>query len=171
MIAKKMEQALNDQIKHEQFSAHLYLSMAMYFHSRNLKGFANWMEVQAKEEQTHAERMIKFVNDTGGRVILQGLQKPAAEFNSPAHAFEETLKHERFITGRINDLVKLSTEENDHAANAMLQWFVTEQVEEESTADEILQQLKLVGDGGYGLLMLDRELGQRVFTPPTDIAR
>ena len=166
MISKKMEKALNDQIKNELFSSYLYVSMAMYFHSVSLKGFAHWMEIQAQEERMHAEKFMAHINDTGGRVILQALEKPAFKFSSPLHAFEETLKHERFITGKINELVRLSIKENDHAANAMLQWFVTEQVEEEATADELVQQLKLIGDSGQGIIMLDRELGTRTFTPP-----
>jgi ferritin len=166
MLSKKMEKALNDQVKNEMYSAYLYLSMAMYFQSVNLKGFAHWMQVQMQEEMFHAEKFRGYINDRGGRVILQALEKPAADFGSVVQAFEETLKHEKFITGKINNLVKLSMQENDHATNAMLQWFVNEQVEEEATADEILQQLKLIGDNGHGIIMIDRELGQRVYTPP-----
>ncbi len=167
MISQKMEQALNDQIKNELYSAYLYLSMAQYFHSLSLKGFANWMEVQAKEEQAHAEKFISYVNDAGGRVVLQAIDQPPSEFESARQIFEETLKHERFVTGKINELVTLAISENDHATNTMLMWFVTEQVEEEATADEFLQQIKLVGDKGHGILMLDRELGARTFVPPT----
>lgn len=167
MISEKMEQALNDQIKYELYSAYLYMSMAMYFHAKSLKGFGNWMEVQAKEEQAHAEKFMAYINDAGGRVILQAIDQPPSEFKSALHIFEETLRHERIVTGRINDLVKLAGQDNDHAAHAMLQWFVTEQVEEEATADEFVQQLKLIGDNGYGVLMLDREMAGRVFVPPT----
>ena len=167
MISGKMEQALNEQIKNELYSAYLYLSMAMYFQAQSLKGFANWMGIQAKEEQAHAEKFMNYVNDAGGRVLLSAIDQPAADFNSALHVFEETLKHERMVTGKINDLVKLAREENDNAAYAMLQWFVTEQVEEEATADEFIQQLKLIGDNGYGILMLDREMAGRVFVPPT----
>jgi len=166
MISQKMEQALNEQIKNELYSAYLYKSMAMYFHSLSLKGFANWMTVQVQEEQAHAEKFMDYVNDAGGRVLLQAIDQPPSEFNSPLHVFEETLKHERLVTSKINDLMKLSLEENDHAANAMLQWFVTEQVEEEATADEFVQQLRLVGNNGHGILMLDREMAGRVFVPP-----
>jgi len=168
MISKEMERALNEQIKNELYSSYLYLSMAMYFHSLSLKGFTNWMEVQAKEEQTHAEKFMNYVNDAGGRVVLRAIDQPPSDFDSPLHVFEETLKHERFVTGKINDLVKLAREENDNATYAMLQWFVTEQVEEEATADEFVQQLKIIGDNGHGLLMLDREMAGRVFVPPTD---
>jgi len=167
MISGKMEQAINEQVKYELYSAYLYLSMAMYFHTKSLKGFGNWMEVQAKEEQAHAEKMMHYINDAGGRVVLQAIDQPPADFNSPLHVFEETLKHEQFVTGRINGLVALAREENDNAAYAMLQWFVTEQVEEEASADEFVQQLKIIGDNGHGLLMLDREMVGRAFVPPT----
>lgn len=170
MISGKMEHALNEQVKYELYSAYLYVSMAMYFHGLSLKGFANWMEVQAKEEQMHAEKFMRYINDAGGRVVLQAIDQPPAEFTSPLQVFEETLKHERFVTSRINGLVALAREENDNAAYAMLQWFVTEQVEEEATADEFVNQLKIIGDNGHGLLMLDREMAGRVFTPPTPAA-
>jgi len=168
-MTEKMEKALNDQVKNEMYSAYLYLSMAMYFQSKNLSGLASWMQVQMQEEMFHAEKFRAYINDRGGKVILQALEQPPSDFGSPVNAFEETLKHEKFITSKINDLVKLSLDENDHATGAMLQWFVNEQVEEEATADEILQQLKLIGDNGYGIIMMDRELGQRVFTPPAAV--
>jgi len=170
MLSKKMNDAINDQINAEMYSSYLYLSMAAHFESVNLKGFANWMEVQAKEEQMHAEKFMRYINDAGGRVVLQAIDQPPAEFTSPLQVFEETLKHERFVTSRINGLVALAREENDNAAYAMLQWFVTEQVEEEATADEFVNQLKIIGDNGHGLLMLDREMAGRVFTPPTPAA-
>lgn len=166
MLTKKMEKALNDQVKNEMYSAYLYLSMGMYFQSRNLTGLASWMQVQMQEEMFHAEKFRAYINNRGGKVILQALEQPPSDFGSPVNAFEETLKHEKFITSKINDLVKLSIGENDHATTTMLQWFVNEQVEEEATADEILQQLKMIGDNGYGILMMDRELGLRTFTPP-----
>jgi ferritin len=165
-----MEQALNEQVKYELYSSYLYMSMAMYFHGLSLKGFANWMEVQAKEEQAHAEKFMHYINDAGGRVVLQAIDQPPADFKSPQQVFEETLKHERFVTGRINGLIALAREENDNAAYAMLQWFITEQVEEEATADEFVNQLKIIGDNGHGLLMLDREMISRVFVPPTAAA-
>lgn len=171
MISGKMEKALNDQIKFELYSSYLYMSMAMYFHGLSLKGFANWMEVQAKEEQMHAEKFMHYVNDAGGRVVLQAIDQPPADFNSPLQVFEETLKHERFVTSRINGLVAIAREENDNAAYAMLQWFITEQVEEEATADEFVNQLKIIGDNGHGLLMLDREMVSRVFVPPVATAK
>jgi ferritin len=170
MISGKMEQALNEQVKYELYSSYLYMSMAMYFHGLSLKGFANWMEVQAKEEQAHAEKFMHYINDAGGRVVLQAIDQPPADFKSPQQVFEETLKHERFVTGRINGLIALAREENDNAAYAMLQWFITEQVEEEATADEFVNQLKIIGDNGHGLLMLDREMISRVFVPPTAAA-
>lgn len=165
MISGKMEQAINTQINKELYSEYLYLSMEMYFQSKSLKGFANWMHIQTLEERAHTERMMAYLNDAGGRVVLEVIEKPPMEFDSAVHVFEETLKHERLVTGMINNLVQLAREENDNAAYAMLQWFVTEQVEEEATADEFVQQLNILGDNGYGLLMLDREMAGRVFVP------
>jgi ferritin len=166
MISKKMETALNAQINAELYSAYLYLSMNSYFQSVNLQGFANWMRVQALEEMTHADKFYKFVIDRGGRVILDTIDKPPAKWDSPIAVFGDIYKHEQKVTGLIYSLVDLAIKEKDHATNAMLQWFVNEQVEEETNADAIIQQLKLIGDNGQGILMLDRELAQRVFTPP-----
>jgi ferritin len=166
MIKKKVQDALNEQIKWELYSAYLYLSMAAYFESINLSGFANWMKVQAQEEAVHAIKFFDFVNGRGGRVILAAVEAPPSEWDSALATFEAVYEHERIVTGRINDLVDLAVAESDHATNQMLQWFVTEQVEEEASADEVVQKLKLVGKEGGGLFMLDEELGQRVFTPP-----
>ena len=140
--------------------------MAAYFESINLKGFANWMRVQAQEELTHAMRFFDYINERGGVVKLAAIEQPPTEWKSPLDVFEATYKHEVKVTGMINSLVNLAMKEKDHATYNMLQWFVAEQVEEEASADEIRQQLKLIGKDGRGILMLDRELGQRVFTPP-----
>jgi ferritin len=166
MINKKMEAALNKQINAELYSAYLYLSMNSFFHSVNLQGFANWMRVQALEEMTHADKFYKFVVDRGGRVLLDAIDKPPIKWASPLAVFEEVYRHEQKVTSLIHSLVDLAIREKEHATNTMLQWFVNEQVEEESNADTIVQQLKLIGDNGYGILMLDRELAQRVFIPP-----
>lgn len=166
MISEKMNESLNEQINKETFSAYLYLSMRAYFDNIGLTGFANWMYVQALEEFTHAERFYKYINSVGGRVKLNAIDAPDVEFKSPADAFEKTLTHERFITKSINELVNQAIVEKDHSSNNMLQWFVNEQVEEEEAPNLILQQLKLVGDNGHALLMLDRELGVRTFVPP-----
>lgn len=166
MISKRMEKVLNEQINAEFYSAYLYLSMEAYFESVNLPGFANWMRVQIQEESMHAMKIYDFVNERGGRVILKSVAEPQAEWESPLAAFEAAYKHEQFVTGRINSLVSLAIEEKDHAANAFLQWFVNEQVEEEKSADDIVQKLKLIADAPGGMYMIDQELGQRVFTPP-----
>lgn len=167
MIDAKMEKALNDQIVAEFYSAFLYLSMAAYFDGKGLSGFAQWMRTQFQEEQDHAFKMFNYVAERGGQVKLGVIEAPPAEWNSPLHVFEETLKHEQKVTGLINDLVDLALSISDHATDNFLRWFVTEQVEEEDTADSVRQQLELVGDNGQGLLMLDREMGARVFTPST----
>ena len=166
MIAKKMEQALNEQVNAELYSAYLYLSMEAYFKSLNLNGFANWMRVQTQEEVAHAMKIYDFINERGGRVTLKAIDGPETEWKSPLAAFESIYAHEQKVTSLINALVDLAIKEKDHAANSFLQWFVNEQVEEEASADEIVQQLKMMQDAPGGMFMMDRELGQRVFTPP-----
>lgn len=167
MLNEKMEKALNSQINAEYYSSYLYLSMAAYFESVNLPGFANWTRVQAQEELSHAMKIFDFICERGGRAALDAIEKPPAEWESPLDAFEAVYKHECYISGRINDLVSLSLEEKDHASNNMLQWFVAEQVEEEASADGILQQLIRVGDDGPGIYLIDQELAKRTFTPLT----
>jgi len=171
MVNKKIEGALNQQLNAELYSSYLYLSMSAYFQSINLPGFANWMRVQAQEELVHAMKFYDFINERGGRVMLQQVKAPPAEWSSPLDVFENAYKHEQKVTGLINDLVNLAVGERDHATNIFLQWFVTEQVEEEASADEVVQKLKLVGDDSSGLFMLDGEMGQRVFTPPATSAK
>lgn len=167
MLSEKMLEALNKQINAELYSSYLYLSMAAYFESISLSGFAKWMEAQTMEEMAHAKKMYDFVNERGGRVILEAIDKPQTEWSSPLEAFEAAYKHEQFVTGLINDLVDLALQEKDHATNNFLQWFVGEQVEEEASASEIVDKLKLVGDRGNAIFMMDRELGQRNFVMPT----
>ncbi|NSW58331.1 MAG: ferritin [Armatimonadetes bacterium] len=166
MISEKMNAAINEQINKELYSEYLYQSMAAWFEAEGLPGFANWMRVQAQEEHFHAMKFFDYVIETGGRVILEAIAKPPSEFGSPKGAFEATLEHENFITASINSLVDLAIELKDHATNNFLQWYVAEQVEEESNDKAILDQLKWIGDNGNALLMLDKELGTRVFTPP-----
>lgn len=161
MLSKRMQDAMNDQIKMELESAYAYLAMAAYCEAQNLPGFAQWMQVQFQEELGHAMKFFTFINDRGGRVILQAIAQPQVEFQSPTDVFEQTLGHEQKVTTSINDLYKIATEEADYASQAFLQWFVTEQVEEEKNATGVLETLKLVGDEGQALVMLDRELGQR----------
>jgi ferritin len=160
-LSKKMQDALNEQIKEELFSSYLYLSMAAYCESVNLPGFAHWMQTQSGEELEHAMKFFGYIHDRGGRVLLQALDQPAAEFGGPTDLFEKTLAHEQYITGRIHQLYALAVEENDYASLSMLQWFVDEQVEEEKNASEILEVLKMIGDKGQGLIMLDRQLASR----------
>ena len=166
MISKKMEKALNGQIREELYSAYLYLSMSAWFETKNLKGFANWMRIQNQEEQMHAMKIFDYLNERGGKVSLQKIDEPPDEWETPLDAFEGAYKHEQHITGCFNDLVYLAMEEKDRASQIFFDWFVNEQVEEEATADDIVQQLKLVGDKGQGIFMIDRELGTRIFTPP-----
>lgn len=156
-----MEKALNSQINAELFSSYLYLSMAAYFESQNWSGFAVWMQKQSYEEYGHAMKIYKYVVETGGRVSLEAIEKPKFEWKSCLEIFEESLKHEIYITNRINDLVNLAIEEKDHATNIFLHWFVTEQVEEVAVVDQIVNKFKLVGDNKTALYMLDKELGSR----------
>lgn len=166
MLNPKIQDAFNKQINAEVFSSYLYLSMSTYFDSQNLKGMANWMLIQAQEELQHAMKFLDFINERGGRVLLTQVEGPKTEWNSPLDVFEDAYGHECKVTGMINDLVDLSLSEKDHAANVFLQWFVTEQVEEEASTSKVAHQLELVGGKGDGLLMLDRELGQRMIKIP-----
>lgn len=166
MFSKKVQDAMNDQIQRELESAYIYLSMAAYFDSSNLPGFAHWMRVQFQEEQAHAFKFYDFVYDRGGQVILQAIGQPPVEFQSPLDAFEKTLAHEQKVTGHINDLYALAVEEKDYASQILLQWFVGEQVEEEKSAGDIVDMLDRIGDNYHALVMLDRELSQR--QPPAE---
>jgi ferritin len=166
MISKKMEEALTEQVNAELYSAYLYLSMESYFKAQNLNGFANWMKVQTQEELSHAMKIYDFVDERGGRVLLKAIEGPPTDWDSALAVFKAVYEHEQKVTGLINNLVDLAIKEKDHATNSFLQWFVNEQVEEEASADEILQQLKMMQNAPGGMFMLNRELGQRVFTPP-----
>ncbi len=158
---KKLQKAFNDQIKNEIYSAYLYLAMAAYCEARNLPGFAHWLKVQYQEELGHAMKMFAFLNDRGARVILQEIPQPPAEFESPVAIFAETLKHEQKVTALIQELYLLAKAVKDSAAEVFLQWFVTEQVEEEKNATAILETLKAIKAEGPALIMLDRELARR----------
>ncbi len=166
MMSKKMEKALNEQINAEAYSAYLYLAMAAYFEAENLPGLASWMRIQTQEETAHALKFFDFVNERRGRVVLKAIDQPQKEWKSPLAAFEAAFEHEQLVTGRINDLVNLAVEEKDHATGAFLQWFVNEQVEEETSVDRIVQMLKMAEKAPGAMFMIDRELGQRTFTPP-----
>ncbi len=167
MLSKKIEVALNEQLNKELYSAYLYMSMSAYSTHIGLKGFANWFMVQYQEEMMHAMKFYNYINDQAGQVKLIAIDAPPTEFESPLDMFEKTLKHEQFVTKRINDLVDLAIKEKDHATNIFLQWFITEQIEEEANDNDVIAKLKLVGKKGDALLMLDKELSARVFTPPT----
>ncbi|HUW20738.1 MAG TPA: ferritin [Sedimentisphaerales bacterium] len=167
MIGKKMQEALNKQINAELYSAYLYLSMEAFFQSLNLPGFANWMRIQTQEELVHGLKIYDYVNKRGGRVTLKAIADPPVKWNSPLAAFEAVYKHEQKVTGLINDLVNLAIEQKDHAAQIFLEWFVSEQVEEEKSADEIVQKLKLMADAPGAIYMLDNEMARRVFNAPT----
>lgn len=166
MIDKKIQEALNAQINAEFYSSYLYLSMSAHFEANDLKGMAKWMIAQAQEEITHGMKMYNFVLERGGNVTLAPIEGPRTHWDSPVEVFENAYQHEQHVTSLINGLVDLAIKRKDHATKNFLDWFVDEQVEEEATASGIVQQLKLIGDNGYGILMLDRELGQRIFTPP-----
>lgn len=166
MISKKMNEAINGQINAEMYSSYLYLSMAAYFQDLGLPGFSNWMRIQAKEEDMHAMKFFDQVHERGGRVVLAAIDQPPADWESPLAVFAEVCSHEQKVTSLINKLVDLARGESDHASEVFLSWFVSEQVEEEASAKAVVDQLKLIKDNPQGLFMMDRELGQRVFTPP-----
>lgn len=166
MISPKLEKAINYQINRELFSEYYYLSMASYFNSIGLDGFENFFLVQVEEERFHAMKLYRFLNEKGGRVVLSAIEEPKTEFKSPLEVFELAFEHEKLVSRLINDLMDLAIKENDHAAKNHLNWFVEEQVEEEASMESILNKLKLINGEGHGMLMLDSELAQRVFTPP-----
>jgi len=161
MLNKKLQDKMNDQIKHELYSAYFYLSMAAYLESANLPGAAHWMRLQAQEEQEHAMKFFEHIHDRGGRVTLQAIDQPPTEFNGLLDVFEKTLEHEQKVTGLINDLYRLAVKEDDYASQIFLQWFVDEQVEEEKNASQIVEQIKMIGDHKGSLFMLDGHLGRR----------
>ncbi|MBU2487971.1 MAG: ferritin [Proteobacteria bacterium] len=166
MLGEKIEKAFNAQLNAEGWSAYLYLSMSAWFSSQNLPGLANWMRVQAREEMVHAMKFFDYIQSRGGRVNLTEVAAPSFEWKTPLDAFENVLAHERKVTGLIHALVDLAAAEKDHAASSFLRWFVDEQVEEEESAEAAVCKLKLAGDAPGGLFLLDREMAERVFTPP-----
>ncbi len=166
MIKETIQKAINDQITKEMYSSNLYLSMAAYYHNLNLNGFANWMRVQAQEEETHALRLFDYLLERGGRPLIGEIKAPQIEWESPLAAFEASLKHEEFVTSCINQLADLASKEGDHATGILLQWFITEQVEEESTVTDIVQRLKMMENYPGGYYLMDNELKQRQFVDP-----
>ncbi|KJJ85926.1 ferroxidase [Candidatus Omnitrophus magneticus] len=163
MISDKMAAALNNQINKEIFSAYLYLGMSSYAFSKGLSGMANWFSVQVKEELTHAQKFFDYLNHQGAKVSLFAVDAPDQKFSSPADLFKKTIEHEKKVTALINELSFLANAEKDRATDIFLQWFVTEQVEEEAAALDIYQKLNLVGDNGHGILLIDGELAKRTF--------
>jgi ferritin len=161
MLSQAMQDGINEQIKNELYSAYLYLSMSAYCEANGMPGCAHWMRVQSQEEIEHAMKFFGFVNERGGRVVLYAIDQPPTEFDSPLAIFKETLEHERKVTALIHNLYHLALEEKDYSAQVMLHWFIEEQVEEESSATQILETLEMIGDKGHALVMLDRELGKR----------
>lgn len=165
MLSEKMQNAINRQINAELYSSYLYVAMAMYFESVDMNGAAKWMNAQAQEELVHADKFMTYVNERDGRVILDAIEKPPAEWKTVLDAFNAALDHERKVSSLINGLVTLAREEKDHMTDNFLQWYVAEQVEEESSVGEVVRKLKLIGDSGGGRFMIDNELGQRAFIP------
>ena len=166
MIKQEMVDALNHQINEELFSAYLYASMVGYFEDINLKGYANWMRIQTQEELMHAQKFSDYIIERGGRLALKAIAEPQAEWDSALAVFEAAYKHECHISECINKLSSLAIKLDDHASRVFLEWFVTEQVEEEAHADEMVQQLKLAQDSPGALFMLDREAGARSMPAP-----
>jgi len=161
MISKAMQEAIHEQIKNELYSAYLYLAMSAQFEAESLPGFARWMRVQAKEETEHAMKFFDYVNDRGGRVFLKAIDAPPLEFGTPLEVFRKVLEHEQKVTSMINQLYALALKENDYASQVALQWFVSEQVEEEKNAALIIEQLKMFEEHKSGILQLDHQLGKR----------
>lgn len=168
MISSTMNNALNKQVNAEMFSSYLYLSMSAWCSERSLVGFANWMRVQAKEELSHATKIFDYILERGGSIELDAIEKPAASWGSPLEVSQEVANHEAKVTALINDLVDIAIQEKDHAANNFLQWFVAEQVEEEASAGEVFERMKMIGDDSAGMFAMDMELAKRVFVEPAE---
>lgn len=161
MVSKKLEKAINEQINAEFWSAYLYLSMSAHFANEGLPGFSHWFKMQFLEEQDHAMKLMNYLISKGNKVELKPIEKVDTSWESVLKAFEDTLAHEKVVTGLINNLVSIARSEDDYATENMLQWFVNEQVEEEETAQEMIDGLRLIGDNGFGIYTMDKELGQR----------
>jgi len=161
MLNQKVQDAINEQIKNELYSAYIYLAMSAHFEAANLPGIAHWMRHQSNEEVEHAMKFFEYVNDRGGRVALKALDQPPFEWASPQVAFEQVYEHEQKVTSLIHNLYGIATKENDYPTQVMLHWFINEQVEEEKNASAIVEQLHMVGGHTSALLMLDHRLGER----------
>jgi ferritin len=170
VLSEEVEVAINKQINAEIYSAYLYYAMAAHFESLSLKGFAHWMRVQTLEELTHVQRFVNYVSARGGRVAMRSVEAPTTDWESPLSVFEAVYAHEVSVTKLVNQLMDLALAKSDHATVSLLGWFVTEQVEEEASADEIVQRLKLAEKTEGGVLLLDQELDKRSFVLPPDLA-
>ena len=160
-MSAALQRAMNDQIQKEFYAHYLYLAMSAWFEERNFEGFAKWMRIQADEERTHAMRIYDFVLDRGGKVRLAAIPEPGVKWKTALEVFDDARKHEAMVSGSINELYARATAEKDYASQVMLQWFITEQVEEEKTSTALAERLRLVGDSATGLLILDRQFGER----------
>lgn len=160
-LSPDMQQALNEQINLELVSAYAYLSAVAYFESRSLSGFAHWMRLQQAEENGHAMKFFQYIQDRGGRVVLEAIAKPSSDFSSPLDAFEQSLAHEKKVTASIHNLYELALANRDYATVSLLKWFVDEQVEEEKNASEMVDRITMAGDNSNALLLLDSQAGQR----------
>ena len=170
MIKKEVLDAMNEQINAESYSAYMYLSMAAYYESIGLSGFAHWMKIQYQEEAAHAIKFFNYVTERGGKVVLKAIPQVPVDFDGIVDVFEKTLVHENHVTELINNLMSVAIAVNDHASQSFLKWFVDEQVEEEANVEKILSTLKLINGQGNGIFLMDRELGQRVFVDPNAAA-
>ena len=166
MISEKLQEEFNIQINKELYSAYLYLAMKTYFQELNLLGFVNWLDVQVQEEHAHAMGMYDYLNERGGKVELRAIDKPIVEGNSPLEIFEHILRHEEYVTSRINEMMDVAEEVKDRAATHLLDWYIKEQVEEEASVGGVLATLKLIGDDKKALLLLDKDLATRTFVAP-----
>ena len=161
MLNSTVQNAINEQIKNELYSAYLYLSMSAHFEAANLPGIAKWMRIQSNEEVAHAMKFFDYVNDRGGRVTLKAIDQPPSEWSTALAVFEQVLEHEQKVTGMIHSLFALATKENDYPTQVLLHWYIDEQVEEEKNASVIVEQIRMIGDHPNALLMLDHRLGKR----------
>jgi len=161
MISKKVLDALNEQINHEFFAAYLYLSMSAYFDAASLPGFAKWTRLQAEEETEHAMKFFDYVADRGGKIALQAIEQPQAEWGSALEVFKAVLAHEQKVTGLINRLYSIAVEEKDYATQVMLHWFIDEQVEEEKNASAIIDMLQMMEEHRGAILNIDHQVGKR----------
>lgn len=166
MIDKKLEEAFNDQINKELYSAYLYLAMKVKFQEMNLQGFVNWFDVQVQEETAHAMGMFNYLDERGGNIDLRAIDKPEIKGESILEIFEQVLEHEEYVTSRINHLADVAEEVKDRAALHLLDWYIKEQVEEEANVGGLLATLRFIGDDKKALLVLDKDLAARVFNPP-----